>query len=1195
MYKYWSKLSLLFLFSSHAFALEKVVLQLKWEHEFQFAGYYAANWQGFYRDAGIELEIRPIARADGSMVIPHQEIANGHAQFAIGGAEILLAQDKGNKLTVLACFFQRSPLAIFSLARTRLDDFAQVNKLRIAAAEGSMGRTEFEAMLKMRGYDIDHINYVDQPASVASLIGNKADVIVTYEISALTQAREEGITLNVIHQQDFGLRFYGDSLYTSHTFALNKPELVEKFIDASKKGWLYALDHKAEIAKRISTEYPRYISLYDDRETYNLAFAERLESFLQYPQKPLGAIEPQRWYEMNESLRSLGLVDSHLDMNGFFFQPKVSGSWFTSGALFVFLLIFFLTIIFTFWYRRNLGLTLASTLLLSLVLEYQLETTLSREQKQADKLNLYQQLGSVSANLKGNLQSNLSLLSGFAAYISATPSLTYLEFNNYAQEVFKKEPLLINFAAAKDMVVNYVYPLPGNEAVVGLDYRQNSAQKQLVLQVANTGQSLVVGPVTLVQGGQAFIGRTPIYTGNGIDRKFWGIISAPMRSDALYYQSELFAAAEDIDIAIKSYDALENPGPIFFGDAEIFQDPQRIETTIKVGGGSWHLAASPKVKAVSPASNLIVIRLISLLAVFFICSFIVLRFRQEKEKQQLEATIRSHQKLLENVGTVARIGGWKLDKDLKFVQWSKQTSLLCGERGYYRPQQLTDFEGKFSVRDFELWQENIELALNHAQSFDMELRLNSSSHHPVWLRIIATPSLEDNAPIVTGTIQDVSDKVASAALSNHQANYDALTNLPNRLLFNDRLTNAMAKAQRQGQQLAVLFIDLDKFKPVNDNYGHQIGDRLLIEASKRILMSVRESDTVSRFSGDEFGVILSELKEYPGALKICEEIHQKMQQPFQINELILYCSASIGIAIYPTDATDAQSLLQNADQAMYEVKTSGRNGWHFYTKEMQLRSEYRHKLLNQLITAVSNNKIMPYYQPIIDLKSNKIIKCETLARWIDEEGKFVPPIEFIELAEESGLINKIDLGMLKNASQAILGIKKEIAEIGLTINVSPRLFHTKDRALEDWLANLEKVCRDIEVTAEITERLLTSDSEQVITVLKQLRAMGVKIAIDDFGTGYSSMSYLVKFPVDIIKIDRSFVDAIGRDKASEALIETILIMAKKLSIKVVAEGIETPEQLAFLRHYQCDYGQGYYLAKPMSESDLKLFIHRHVD
>lgn len=1195
MYRTLYGFILLLLLSASALAADKVVLQLKWEHEFQFAGYYAANWQGYYRDAGIEVEIRPIAHADGTMVIPLQEIATEQAQFAIGGAEILVAQDQGQELTVLASFFQRSPLAIFSLSGTQIDDITQLIKFRIAAAKGSMARTEFEAMLKLRGYDTHDIHYVDQPASVATLIADQADVIIIDEISAQTQAQEQGVELNVIHQADFGLKFYGDSLYTSQAFAQHKPELVHKFIEASKKGWLYALTHKAELAKRISSEYSRYISPYEHSEAYNLAFAELLDSLLLYPKVPLGAINQSRWNQMNESLRSMGLVNSHLDMHTFFFEPPITPSWLTTSVFFILSLIFFLTIIFTCWYKRNLYLTIASTLVLIMVLEYQLELTLDKELTQTDRFNLFQQLSSVSAKLEGNLQINLSYLNGFGAYISSTPSLTYEQFNNYAREVFKKEPLLNNFGAAKNMVVNYVYPLQGNEQIIGFDYLKSDDQRELVLQVAKTGQSLVIGPVTMVQGEQAFIGRTPIYTGHGADRHLWGIISAPMKSEALYYQSELQASQEYINIAIKSVDALDNPSPVFFGDPDIFQDPQRIETTIQVGGGSWHLAATPKVKGTSLSTNLVAIRLITLLSAFFICTFIFLRFRLVREKQKLEATIYNNQQLLENVGRVARIGGWKLDANLKFVQWSKQTSLLLGEREAYRPKELADFRGLFSEKDCELWQENITLSLNNAEAFDMEVKLNSSTRHPVWLRIIAAPSLENNIPMVTGTVQDISDIVENAKLIEHQANYDSLTDLPNRLLFNDRLANAIEKAQRKKQQLAVLFIDLDNFKPVNDNHGHQTGDQLLIQASKRIQLCLRESDTVSRFSGDEFGVILHELTQYSDALNVCEKIHLQMQLPYQINELILYCSASIGIAIYPDDAKNAASLLQNADQAMYEVKTNGRNGWHFYTKEMQLRSESRHRQLNRLITAVANNQIIPYYQPIIDLATNRITKCETLARWIDEEGNFVPPSEFIELAEESGLINKIDLTMLKSSTQAMISIKQDIAAIGLTINVSPRLFHTKDRALEEWLINVKQICQDIQLTAEITERLLTSDSEQVITVLKQLRAMGVKIAIDDFGTGYSSMSYLVKFPVDIIKIDRSFIDAIGKDKASEVLIETILIMANKLSIKVVAEGIETIEQLEFLRRYHCDYGQGYYLAKPMSESDLKLFISSHLN
>ena len=481
------------------------------------------------------------------------------------------------------------------------------------------------------------------------------------------------------------------------------------------------------------------------------------------------------------------------------------------------------------------------------------------------------------------------------------------------------------------------------------------------------------------------------------------------------------------------------------------------------------------------------------------------------------------------------------------------------------------------------------LLSNEPIEFDLELIRVKSDR--VWLRFIVSASIQENVAIVTGSMQDVTDKVLSAKLIEHQANYDALTELPNRVLFNDRLRHSMETANRNEKKVAVLFIDLDKFKDVNDNHGHQTGDKLLIAAAGRINHCVRDSDTVSRLSGDEFGVILTEIEQYSDVSKVSKKIYKALQDNYYIDDNLLHCSASIGIAFYPDDTKDALSLIQKADQAMYEVKSSGRNGYQFYTKEMQEKSEHRHNLLNDLIVAVAEDAITPYFQPIINLKTNKVSKCEVLARWQHPDGEFISPDEFITLAEESNLINKIDLSMLENSTRELILLGQQGKNIGLTINVSPRIFHTKNNALKTWLTSIHDLSKQLDITIEITERLLTDDSDKVLNVLNILKGYGVKIAIDDFGTGYSSLSYLIQFPVDIIKIDRSFIDTIGKETSAETLIETILLMAKNLDIQVVAEGIETQMQLDFLRKYHCDYGQGYLLGRPMTISQLESFIN----
>ena len=876
-------------------------------------------------------------------------------------------------------------------------------------------------------------------------------------------------------------------------------------------------------------------------------------------------------------------VGKSTESHQLYFAPESESNYSSKKQIYFVITLFSVFGIFLFWYRNQFVLTIISVFVAIVLVDSQLEEAISNERNQTIKLDLIQEIGSVSARLEGVLRTNLSMLTGFAAYISAVPELSQREFSNYAKELFKKEPLLINFASAKDLIVNYVYPLEGNEKVIGLNYNKNEAQRKMALQVGKTGKLMVVGPVNLVQGGTAFIGRAPIFTGDGDKRHFWGIISAPLDEFKLYQESGLSDIHENFEVAIKSFDSLGNEGEVFFGNPSVFNSTERVEYSIQVGGGRWHIAATTIGTANQFDAYIVTVRIASLLAAILIASFAFFRIRQKAEKQRLQDTIVDHRRLLEKVGSVAKIGGWKVDANQKITQWTSQTSTTLRQAETFSPKDISDLKTIFPHEDFEKFQKALKIAIEHRNQIDIDIRLRSSGNLEKWIHVLAKPSTRSEDSItITGTFQDVSDKVLSAKLIEHQATYDALTDLPNRILFNDRLNYAIEEAKRNKTKLSVLFIDLDRFKPVNDNFGHQVGDQLLVQTAKRIQSCVRESDTVSRISGDEFCVLLVNVNDYNNITKITELLLNKLQEPYQLAESLIHCSASIGISLYPNDGDSAQSLVSKADQAMYEVKSKGRDDWQFYTKEMQVQSERRHRLLNELILDLKENKLVPFFQPIYDLSENTIVKCEALARWPKADGTFVSPFEFITLAEESGLINKLDLYMLENSAKLIEHLKYSVKEVELSINVSPRLFHTKDKDLSNWIECIEIIAAKQPLTVEITERLLTDDSIKALEILQKLKSYGVKIAIDDFGTGYSSLSYLVKFPVDIIKIDRAFVDKLSQDETTDALVETILLMAKRLKIQVIAEGIETVEQLERLKVLNCEFGQGYYLGKPMN-------------
>ena len=1089
------------------------------------------------------------------------------------------------RAVLLGSFFQHSPLALFSLKNRNINDIFELAKLRIAANGSGASRIEIESFFRIHGFDVEKLNFVDEPVTLETLVNNRADAIATYAISAKYEALERDLELNEINPTKYGLAFYGDSLFTSRQFVQQNPKAVKGFLSASKKGWMYALNNREEIADRISREFKRYLVDYQSPQKYNRFFAENIDELVNYPKIELGNINPERWKNINEKIRKLGISNSDIDESTFFFDEasiKTSNKplWLTA------LIVLLIPSAFIFWYCRFRFVTVISIFVIALLIERQVESNLIDEINQKKRIDISQKLSSISAKLHGSLQADLSLLTGFATYISATPDLSEQDYKRFARELFKKGTMLVNFAAAKDLKINYVYPLEGNESIVGLDYRMLPSQLDGVLKVLNSRETQIIGPVNLVQGGTAFIGRAPVIT---VDGKEWGIISAPIKAEELYKSSGLERYSDSMKVAIRSYDILGVEKPVFYGAPKIFEDPQRLISVFNVGGDSWHLAAIPYSESNAVSSNIIALRAYFGFAAVFLSIFVWFRFKLEREKYRLQQELKDDKILLESVGTVAKIGGWKMDKEKHFVKWSKQTSKILQKEQEFRPSSCDSLKGVFADDDFGQLSEMLDIALEQFKPFDMELRLITSNNSVTWLRVMSDGICSEDGSGITGTIQDITEKVINAKLIEYQATYDSLTCLPNRVLYHDRLKSAIKSAERQQQKLAVLFVDLDRFKPVNDNHGHQAGDKMLIEAATRIKSCIRASDTVSRLSGDEFAVILVNIPQYKQVMKICDQITKEMQRPFSIDSASVYSSASIGIALYPNDAQDADSLLRKADQAMYAVKASGRNGSQFYTTEMQKRSEYRHDMLNELIEAINQQKLETYFQPIFNLETNKIERCESLARWKDEQGNFVPPSEFISLAEESGLINRIDLFMLEKSGEAL---KQLTQKVELSINISPRLFQTKDKALDKWMDCVRSLSQIIDITVEITERLLTEDSDIALKILTELKQYNVKIAIDDFGTGYSSLSYLIKYPVDVIKIDRSFVGNIGTDSSAEPLIETILAMAQRLDIKVVAEGIETEEQLNYLKTHQCHFGQGYFLARPMDSTKFAELIEQ---
>lgn len=475
-----------------------------------------------------------------------------------------------------------------------------------------------------------------------------------------------------------------------------------------------------------------------------------------------------------------------------------------------------------------------------------------------------------------------------------------------------------------------------------------------------------------------------------------------------------------------------------------------------------------------------------------------------------------------------------------------------------------------------------EMGPNSRGGISSELTLIRANDKEAVLETVTTSIILDGEPALYTLARDISQRKQRENQIRHQANYDNLTGLPNRTLFLDRLQRELVRAQRQSHRVALMFIDLDRFKWVNDTLGHAAGDDLLRTVSSRLRSCLRQSDTVARMGGDEFTAILPDMAKGPFAERVAGEVLAQLAAPFTLCGQEVLISGSIGIAIYPDDADTLDELLRNADIAMYRTKSAGRNGYHFFTPDMHAAALERMELENDLRYALERKELVLHYQPIVNLTTRRVIGAESLLRWLHPKRGNISPAIFIPMAEEIGLISRITEWTIRTACTQAQRWRH--MENGADFFVSVNLSCTRCRDLSAD-TTIQTIFHDTglppsALVLEITENILSEDAERAMSMLRRLVALGVNLWLDDFGTGHSSLSVLKRLPVNGIKIDRSFVPSSLSDPETIVLVEAILSLAKSLDRQVIGEGIETEEQATFLRTRSCLMGQGYLFMKP---------------
>ena len=487
-------------------------------------------------------------------------------------------------------------------------------------------------------------------------------------------------------------------------------------------------------------------------------------------------------------------------------------------------------------------------------------------------------------------------------------------------------------------------------------------------------------------------------------------------------------------------------------------------------------------------------------------------------------------------------------------------------------------------------------AAQHGRKWQGEFQTRRRDGSQFWERVLMSPLKDADGRVMSCVVikEDITEREEARQRIEQLAFHDALTGLPNRLLLRDRFGRVQALASRMHSRVAMMYLDLDRFKTINDSLGHPIGDILLQDVVARLKTCVRESDTISRQGGDEFIILLGDVRDGDAVSRVADKIHQRMAEPFEVEGHLLSTSFSIGVALFPDDGEDFDLLLQKADTAMYHAKEAGRNAHRFFTEQMNEKAVERLQLETRLRMALENKEFVLHYQPQIDLCSGAIIGVEALIRWRCPEGELISPGRFIPVAEESGLIVPIGNWVLGEACRQTREWQKAgLAPFVVAVNLSAAQFRRHD-LINNVINAL--VLSDLDsqwLELELTESIMIRDAEATLDTVRRLKALGVKLSVDDFGTGYSSLAYLKRFAVDKLKIDQSFVRDLVGDPEDAAIVRAIIQMAHSLKLKTIAEGVESEAQSELLREFQCDEIQGYWLTRPMPADELADFIRNY--
>ncbi len=1125
---------------------EKVSIQLKWLHSFQFAGYYAAKEKGFYAEEQLDVTLHE--RTPGISNI--EQVLKDESQYGVADTSLLEQRLDGKPVVVLASIFQHSPLVYLSLKASGIVSPYELKGKRVM--EDTYDNAPLLAMLYETGVSTAAFTHLPNSFNPDDLISGKTDVLIGYLTDQVDYFKTRGIEINIIDPRSYGVDFLSDNLFTTEQEIKRHPERVQRFLRASLKGWDYALKHQDELIRiildkynpkhRLSAEHLRF----EAQETQKMILPEAV---------PIGHTDIKRFHRIVEAYRQLGLIGSTDHLEGFIYDQIKPGK-------------------LNFSPEENAWLQAHPVVRVGIDRDFAPYEWIDAKGNYLGLSADYMALIEQRLGVKFDIVKNKSW-----AEIIEMAQRGDLDMLSNANQTPERERYLI----FTDAYLNTPAIIIGdsNNGFIGTLERLNG--KRVTVEKSYFMQELLMHdhpeirlvPVANVHEALTLLSRGEVsaYVGDAASANYAvkreGMLNLSFSGDTNYKSLHRMAATK------------ANPELAGLLTKALADIPQSEKEAIHNRWMSLRYESGVKTRTV------LLYAITALLLLTLIAGWNLRLRREINRRKRSEAA----QHMAASVFANTQEGILITDAQRTIVDVNPAFSSITE---YSRDEALGKNPNllKSGLHDADfyrtMWQSIDRQGYWRGEVWN---RKKSGEIFAEWLTISAVTDKQGKITHYIGTSSDITQLKEHERKLELIAHYDPLTGVPNRILLADRMRLAFAQTKRDHCLMAVGYLDLDSFKPVNDKLGHEAGDQLLIEIARRIKNALREGDTIARLGGDEFVFLLLGLDKVEDCEITLHRLLQVISEPVMLQSQAICVSASIGISIYPEDDTDPDTLLRHADQAMYQAKQEGKNCFHIYNLELDRQLHAHREALNRIDQAFINEEFELFFQPKVDMQQGTVFGAEALIRWRHPECGLLMPCAFLPLLENHETATKLDAWVIDKALQHMeiwqgLGLQLQIS-----VNITARSLQADDFVLQLYYAfERHPTIKPAYFELEILETQALSDLSLTSQVIKDCQALGVQFALDDFGTGYSSLSYLKHLSVETLKIDQTFVRDMLEDEDDLAIVQGVIGLAESFRRQVIAEGVESLEHGIALLHMGCYLAQGYGIAKPMPASELAAWV-----